>query len=92
MHLEGSTITAKTSDGIIGDMTVIAAKDARLDDVFTPEKNVKAESRSIRAGDAGNFGEGTVALETKRDLTVEADHLTGDRLAAESVVASGSAH
>ena len=91
VHLEGSTITAKTSDGFIGDMTVIAGKDARLDDVFTPEKNVKAESMSIRAGDAVNFGEGTVALETKRDLTVEADHLTGDRIAAESVLASGSA-
>lgn len=91
VHLEGSTITAKTSDGFIGDMTVIAGKDARLDDVFTPEKNVKAESMSIRAGDAVNFGEGTVALETKRDLTVEADHLTGDRIAAESVLAAGSA-
>ena len=91
VHLEWSTITAKTSDGFIGDMTVIAGKDARLDDVFTPEKNVKAESMSIRAGDAVNFGEGTVALETKRDLTVEADHLTGDRIAAESVLASGSA-
>lgn len=91
VHLEGSTITAKTSDGFIGDMTVIAGKDARLDDVFTPEKNVKAESMSIRAGDAVNFGEGTVALETKKDLTVEADHLTGDRIAAESVLAAGSA-
>ena len=91
VHLEGSTITAKTSDGFIGDMTVIAGKDARLDDVFTPEKNVKAESMSIRAGDAVNFGEGTVALETKKDLTVEANHLTGDRIAAESVFAAGSA-
>ena len=91
VHLEGSTITAKTSDGFIGDMTVIAGKDARLDDVFTPEKNVKAESMSIRAGDAVNFGEGTVALETKKDLTVKADHLTGDRIAAESVLAAGSA-
>lgn len=91
VHLEGSTITAKTSDGFIGDMTVIAGKDARLDDVFTPEKNVKAESMSIRAGDAVNFGEGTVALETKKNLTVEADHLTGDRIAAESVFAAGSA-
>ena len=72
-------------------MTVIAGTDARLDDDFTPEQNVKAESMSIRAGDAVNFGEGTVALETKRDLTVEADHLTGDRIAAESVLASGSA-
>lgn len=91
VHLEGSTITAKTSDGFIGDMTVIAGKDARLDDVFTPEKNVKAESMSIRAGDAVNFGEGTVALETKNDLTVEANHLTGDRIAAESVLTAGSA-
>lgn len=91
VHLEGSTITAKTSDGFIGDMTVIAGKDARLDDVFTPEKNVKAESMSIRAGDAVNFGEGTVALETKKDLTVEANHLTGDRIAAESVLTAGSA-
>lgn len=91
VHLEGSTITAKTSDGFIGDMTVIAGKDARLDDVFTPEKNVKAESMSIRAGDGVNFGEGSVALETKKDLTVEADHLTGDRIAAESVFAAGSA-
>ena len=91
VHLEGSTITAKTSDGFIGDMTVIAGKDARLDDVFTPEKNVKAESMSIRAGDAVNFGEGTVALETKKDLTVEANHLTGDRVAAESVLTAGSA-
>ncbi len=91
VHLEGSTITAKTSDGFIGDMTVIAGKDARLDDVFTPEKNVKAESMSISAGDAVNFGEGTVALETKKDLTVEADHLTGDRIAAESVLTAGSA-
>lgn len=72
-------------------MTVIAGKDARLDDVFTPEKNVKAESMSIRAGDAVNFGEGTVALETKKDLTVEANHLTGDRIAAESVLTAGSA-
>ena len=91
VHLEGSTITAKTSDGFIGDMTVIAGKDARLDDVFTPEKNVKAESMLIRAGDGVNFGEGTVALETKKDLTVEADHLTGDRIAAESVLTAGSA-
>ncbi len=91
VHLEGSTITAKTSDGFIGDMTVIAGKDARLDDVFTPEKNVKAEGMSIRAGDAVNFGEGTVALETKKDLTVEANHLTGDRIAAESVLTAGSA-
>lgn len=91
VHLEGSTITAKTSDGFIGDMTVIAGKDARLDDVFTPEKNVKAESMSIRAGDAVNFGEGTVVLETKKDLTVEANHLTGDRIAAESILAAGSA-
>ena len=90
VHLEGSTITAKTSDGFIGDMTVIAGKDARLDDVFTPEKNVKAESMSILAGDAVNFGVGTVALETKKDLTVEADHLTGDRIAAESVLAAGN--
>lgn len=91
VHLEGSRITANTSDGFIGDMTVIAGKDARLDDVFTPEKNVKAESMSIRAGDAVNFGEGTVALETKKDLTVEANHLTGDRIAAESFLTAGSA-
>lgn len=89
VHLEGGTITARTSDGFIGDMTVIAGEDARLDDVFTLEKNVKAESAEIRAGDGINLGEGAVALETKKDLALAADHLEGDRIAAGSVMKAG---